>query len=262
MNLVVNAQDAMPQGGVLNVETLNVRVSANENRVQGVLDPGSYVLMTVRDNGSGMDRETQSRIFEPFFTTKSIGEGTGLGLATVYGVVKQCGGHIQVESQPGQGTVFKIYLPCVEEVSNPTYETVQSASPRGSETILVSEDESTVRELVVACLKSLGYQVLAAPDGLAALEIAREAAYRIDLLLSDLVLPKMGGRELAATLGKSAGPIKVIFMSGYAGQTVASADLDLSAAHFLQKPFTMQTLATKIREVLDGNPRPVVTLRA
>lgn len=257
MNLVVNAQDAMPQGGVLTVETANAQIGVSRSGPQGGMEPGSYVLMSVRDTGHGMDRETQARIFEPFFTTKNIGEGTGLGLAMVYGVVKQCGGYIQVESHPGQGTVFEIYLPCAEEVSTPPRESVPAASPRGSETILVTEDESAVRELVVMYLKSLGYRVLAAPDGLAALEIAREFPDSIDLLLSDLVLPKMGGRELAKTLSQSACRIKVLFISGYAGHTVAATDLDLPDAHFLAKPFSMRNLAAKIREVLDGAARPV-----
>ncbi len=255
MNLVVNAQDAMPQGGQLTIETVNAQIDGNAT--QGGMEPGPYVLITVRDTGYGMDRETQSRIFEPFFTTKSPGEGTGLGLSMVYGVVKQSGGHIHVESHPGKGTAVQIYLPCVNEPLPARFESVPSASPRGSETILVVEDEDSVRDLVVMYLKSLGYQVLAAPDGFAAIEIARKVGYKIDLLLSDLVLPRMGGRELAETLAKSVAQMKVIFVSGYAGHGVADKDLDFPAAYFLPKPFSMQRLAATIRDALDGAARQI-----
>jgi PAS domain S-box-containing protein len=254
MNLVVNAQDAMPQGGQLTIETASVRIEEGHEGAenQGGMEPGPYVLITVRDTGHGMDRDIQARIFEPFFTTKKTGEGTGLGLSMVYGVVKQCGGHIQLDSHPGKGTAFRIYLPCVEGPEPARYEAAPLAAPRGSETILLAEDEEAVRELVLMYLNRLGYHVLAASDGPAAIELARAFSGRIDLLLSDLVLPKMGGRELARILAGSIAQLKVIFISGYAGHTASGKDLELPEAYFLPKPFSLQRLATSIREVLDS----------
>ena len=248
MNLVVNAQDAMPQGGNLTIETGNVNVKTDDRG----MEPGQYIMLVIRDTGHGMDPETQSRIFEPFFTTKEIGKGTGLGLATVYGVVKQCGGHIQVESHPGKGTTFYIYLPRVEQPVTEEQAAVRTVSPGGSETILVAEDEAPVREPIVMYLKRLGYRVLAAPDGVTALDTARKHSEPIHLLLSDLVLPGMGGRELAEILGKTSDSMKIIFVSGYAGHSVAGKDLDFPDAHFLSKPFSMHGLAVAVREVLDG----------
>lgn len=256
MNLVVNAQDAMPDGGKLTVETQTVQIEAMEEGTLGTVESGSYVVIAVRDTGIGMDRETQSRIFEPFFTTKEPGEGTGLGLSMVYGVVKQCGGHIRVESQLGKGTSVAVYLPRVDEPAPARFESARSDSPRGSEIILFAEDEESVRELVVTYLKHLGYQVLAASDGSAALEIARTFPHKIDLLLTDLVLPKMGGRELAEELGKLVRQLKVIFVSGYAGHGVVGNALDFPDAYFLSKPFSMHRLAMIIRDVLDGTSTP------
>jgi len=256
MNLAVNAQDAMPEGGRLTIETVAVRMDADSVQQPGALDPGEYVLITVRDTGHGMDRLTQSRIFEPFFTTKRIGEGTGLGLSMAYGVVRQSGGHIQVESQPGHGSTFRIYLPCVAGADPAGREAGSAAAPRGCETILLAEDEEGVRTLVAAYLRSLGYRVLPAPDGAAALEMARSHPGTLDLLLSDLVMPKVGGRELAVELRRTAARLKVLFVSGYAGHSAAENDPDLPGACFLGKPFTMQRLAQMVREVLDGIPQP------
>jgi two-component system, cell cycle sensor histidine kinase and response regulator CckA len=262
MNLAVNAQDAMPAGGQLTIETAAVDVRAGpaaagstgaENAgPPGGLEPGLYVLISVRDTGQGMDPETQARIFEPFFTTKKTGEGTGLGLSMAYGVVRQSGGQIQVESQVGKGSTFRIYLPRAagREPSRPPPAAI--SSPTGRETILLAEDERWVRKMVAAHLRDLGYQVLMAADGAEALEIARAHSGAIDLLLSDLVMPRVDGRELAEALRQTDPRLKVIFVSGYAGPSVAGKDLDVPGVSFLPKPFSMQMLARTIREVLDG----------
>jgi signal transduction histidine kinase/ActR/RegA family two-component response regulator len=254
MNLVVNSQDAMPQGGQLTIETAAIRIDARPVQQPGAAEPGEYVLITVRDTGHGMDSATQARIFEPFFTTKELGEGTGLGLSMVYGVVKQSGGHIEVESRLGQGSTFKIYLPRVTGPATTHRESAPAASPRGCETILLAEDEASVRDLVAAHLESLGYQVLVASDGAAAIELFHTHAGTIDLLLSDVVMAKIGGRELAVQLKKTISHLKVIFVSGYPGSCIAREDLELLGAYFLQKPFSLRLIAKTIRAALDGVP--------
>ena len=259
LNLVVNAQDAMAQGGRLTIETSAVEIEAAAAAAAGVesvapagvLEPGSYVLMAVHDTGHGMDPETQARIFEPFFTTKKS-EGTGLGLATVYDVVRQSGGHIHVESQVGVGSTFRIYLPRAEGEETAAGEALAIASAGGSETILVAEDERWVRKLITAHLKDLGYRVLVAADGAEALELARAHPESIHLLLSDLVMPHLDGRVLARELRKMDPAVKVIFVSGYAGHVAEGEELNAAGACFLPKPFTMQLLARTVREVLDG----------
>jgi two-component system cell cycle sensor histidine kinase/response regulator CckA len=254
MNLAVNAQDAMPQGGRLAIETTNVRI---DSRLHGSddPDPGEYVQIAVRDTGHGMDRQTITRIFDPFFTTKKAGEGTGLGLSMVYGVVRQSGGHIRVESKPGEGSTFRIYLPAVAGASQPQH-IVQTPGtpPRGCETILYAEDDHCVRVLFAGYLKTLGYRVLTATDGQEALDLARHHTGSIHLLLSDLVMPNVGGRELAAELRRTDPELKVIFVSGYAGHEVASNELDRLEGHFLAKPVSLELLAKTVREVLDGLP--------
>jgi len=252
MNLVVNARDAMLYGGKLTIETAVAHIDPNSAQQLGAPGPGEYVLITVRDTGHGMDRQTQASIFEPFFTTKGTGEGTGLGLAMVYGVVKQSGGHIRVESEPGLGTTFKIYLPRVAAPDRILEETASTPSPPGKETILLAEDEDGVRQLLADYLRSLGYHVLTASDGVLAQQVARSHSGEIDLLISDIVMPKAGGRDLAEQLRKAAPHLKVILVSGYAGQSILGSDTNLVGAHFLQKPFPMQQLAQKVREVLDG----------
>jgi PAS domain S-box-containing protein len=248
MNLIVNAQDAMPWGGGrITIETSSVRVDSDD-----------YVRIRVSDTGHGMDTETQTHLFEPFFTTKKIGEGTGLGLATVYGIVRQSGGQIHVKSQPGAGSVFDILLPRVN-APDPTMEESASppaqTAPRGLETVLIAEDEDGVRALVAGHLSSLGYQVLSAANGEAALDLARSHSGAIDLLISDFVMPKMGGRELALELRRSTPEIRIIFVSGYAGPAAVEQESDFSDTSFLGKPFSMQQLATTIRDVLDGESR-------
>jgi len=254
MNLTVNAQDAMPRGGRLTIETAKAQVRAEAAQQPQTLDPGDYVLITVRDTGHGMEPEVQARIFEPFFTTKKTGEGTGLGLAMAYGIVRQSGGYIQAESRPGQGSAFQIYLPRIVEPEPVRPEPLGAVSPAGCETIVLAEDEDSVRELVAVHLRSLGYQVLTASDGPAALEVAHSHPGPIDMLLSDLVMPRMGGRELAEELRKTVTDLRVIFVSGYAGHDAARTELEFPNAYFLPKPFTMHRLATAIREVLDSSP--------
>jgi two-component system cell cycle sensor histidine kinase/response regulator CckA len=254
LNLAVNAQDAMPGGGRLLIETANVRINDQFTLEPDELKAGEYVQIIVRDNGHGMDRETQARVFEPFFTTKQPNEGTGLGLSVVYGVVRQSGGYIRLESEPGVGTTFRIYLPRVIPPSSALPETEQGRSaPRGSETILFAEDDTAIRKLVAHSLRGLGYHVLSAPDGVDAIGMAETYQGPIHLLLSDLVMPTVGGRELAATLRRTAPGLKVLFISGYAGNSAAVKELDLPGVYFLQKPFSMETLARTVRGVLDGS---------
>lgn len=217
-----------------------------------MVNRGEYVLLIVSDTGQGMDSETQARIFEPFFTTKKPGEGTGLGLSMVYGVVKQSGGYIWVYSEPGKGSTFKIYLPRITESveENPDLEVV--CAPRGVETSLFAEDEESIRELVSSFLESKGYRVLQAPDGITARQVARSHKGEIDLLLTDIVMPKSSGRELAEDLSKWFPRMKVLFISGYTNDFMVRQAILESGTPFVQKPFSMQSLAGKIREVLDG----------
>ncbi len=253
MNLAVNARDAMPEGGKLVIETANVELDEAYARRHPPLSAGRYVLLAVTDNGIGMDAETQVHIFEPFFTTKEKGKGTGLGLATVYGVVKQSGGYVWLYSEVGQGTTFKIYLPRVEEPA----ETVQSVrgpaeTPQGFETILLAEDEREVRDVAREFLELTGYTVLEAKDGAEAIEMANRHPGPIHLLVTDMVMPGMGGRELAARLAGARPEIKVIYMSGYTEYaTVRQGELEQNAV-LLTKPFTRGILARTVREVLHG----------
>lgn len=245
MNLVVNARDAMPEGGRLTIETRNLgqeRVGTNGTAV----GPADFVLLRVRDSGHGMDESTKARIFEPFFTTKEAGKGTGLGLAVVYGIVKQSGGQVQVESSPQAGTVFNIYLPRVEGVPEYAVEQVRSDAPGGSETILLVDDDKSIRGMIADFLKNRGYRVLIARDGAEAIRIAQEGS-SFDLLLSDLTMPNIGGRELARRLRESKPGLQVVLMSG----NPESQESAVGYPYFLQKPFSMQELAGALRAVLD-----------
>jgi two-component system cell cycle sensor histidine kinase/response regulator CckA len=250
MNLVVNSKDAMPQGGRIVIETKNVALDESHRGEQTFIRPGSYVMLSVSDNGLGMDKETQSRIFEPFFTTKEKGKGTGLGLSTVYGIVKQSGGYILVQSEVGRGTTFDIYLLRVqEEVEQHGAPPAARTADGGSETVLLVEDEESVRQLVRETLEAKGYRVLEAENGQEGLETVAAHSGTIDLLITDVVMPEMGGHELAERLLKVRPGIKVIYLSGYTEEALVEGKIDGGKA-FLQKPFTLQTLSRKVREVL------------
>jgi len=251
LNLAVNARDAMPNGGNLTVATSNISMDEGEAGRRPPMTPGQYVLLSVKDTGHGMDQATITHIFEPFFTTKEVGKGTGLGLATVYGVVKQSGGFIWVISSPGKGTTFEIYLPQASgPVSKPDLETKPSAIPSGSETILVTEDEAGVRELACQFLRVKGYTVLEAKDGHEALEIAARHSGTIHLLLSDMVMPKMNGDELAGRLKAICPKIRVAFMSGYSEFSRGEMANQFPHAPILQKPFSPATLVGIVRQAL------------
>jgi len=253
INLTINAQDAMPQGGLLTLETRNLRLEAQPAWSKEPLPPGDYVQIIVKDTGHGMAPALQERVFEPFFTTKHTGEGTGLGLSMAYGIVTQSGGTISLASTPGQGCTFWITLPRTSRPElEPATQAPKASIPKGSETILLAEDEDALRSLVTGYLTRLGYRVLEAPDGLAALEAARNHSGGIHLLLTDLVMPKAGGRMLAEEMLKDDPELKVIFMSGYAGHEVSREDLDLPFGHFVAKPVSMESLARTVRTVLDG----------
>jgi CheY-like chemotaxis protein len=255
LNLVVNSRDAMPNGGRISVRTLNVQLNDAEALKRPPMTPGHYVLLSVTDTGHGMDEDTKTHIFEPFFTTKEVGKGTGLGLATVYGVVKQSDGFIWVESSIGKGTTFEIYLPQVaERVTQGDAESKPSAMPRGSETILVVEDESGVRELTREFLKINGYSVLEAKDGIEALEVASGHAGTIHLVLTDMVMPRMSGSELAGRLQTVRPGTKVIFMTGYSEYAGDGATRPFPEIPILQKPFSIGSLVGKVREVLNATP--------
>jgi CheY-like chemotaxis protein len=252
INLTVNAQDAMPHGGCLTIETRNAHIDAESARRATDLAPGDYVELIVRDTGHGMEPAVRARIFEPFFTTKEVGQGTGLGLSMAYGVVRQSGGQILVESEAGAGAQFTIYLPRVAARA-PAEQPCPAAGalPGGCETILLAEDEDTLRRLFETYLGQLGYHVLAAGDGLAGIKLARSYQGTIHLLLSDFVMPNLGGRELAEELARTSPGLKVVFLSGYAGPALRPGDAGIAGARFLHKPLSLDLLARTVREVLD-----------
>ncbi len=254
LNLAVNARDAMPRGGELSIATSNFCMDANfVRRYPYPVSPGNYVLLGVSDNGIGMDATTRARAFEPFFTTKEKGKGTGLGLSTVYGVVKQSGGYIDVLSEPGAGATFNIYLPQVVEQSNSENPSGDSAKSQvGDETVLLVEDEASLRHLSCHQLELCGYQVLAAASGEEAIRLSEEYAGSIHLLLTDVVMPGMSGRILADQLVAKRNDLRVLYMSGYTGQTVGQHGVLAEGSFFLPKPFTRDTLARKVRQALDG----------
>jgi PAS domain S-box-containing protein len=259
MNLAVNARDAMPSGGKLTLETSNVSLDEDYARFHAPLKPGNYVMLAISDTGAGMDSETQSRIFEPFFTTKGP-KGTGLGLSTVYGIVKQSGGYIWVYSEPGKGTTFKIYLPRVAKTVERPAQLVAPAesvaTEPGTETILLVEDETNLRYLARQFLEKQGYRVIEAADGAVAMQIAVAHEGVIHLLLTDVIMPGMNGRELAQRISEIRPNVKVLYMSGYTENVIGRNGTLDAGVRLLQKPFTLRDLKSKVREVLDSSPFP------
>jgi len=252
MNVVVNARDAMPTGGRLTVETANVGLDPPYAAEHPGVRPGPHVMLAVSDTGVGMDPETRRRAFEPFFTTKPAGQGTGLGLATVYGIVRQSGGHIEVYSELGQGTSFKIYLPRVDEEAGATTAVPTAPPARGAETVLLVEDEDALREIASRILEEHGYTVLEARSGPAALELADKHPGPIHVLVTDVVMPQMPGRELAEQLAIRRPSLRVLFMSGYTEQAVLRHGVLSEGTAFLQKPFGPDSFLSKVRQVLDA----------
>ena len=253
LNLAINARDAMPQGGKLTIETANVDFDEDYVSSHPMVQKGPYIMLAVSDNGIGMDAATQARIFEPFFTTKGKGKGTGLGLSTIYGIVKQSNGFIWVYSELEKGTTFKIYFPRVE--GKQTLKSSQDKSEsafRGSETILVVEDEIGVRALACRILRERGYNVIEAADGKEALRLAREHDGEIHLVITDVIMPGMSGRELVAQLKAVRPQIEALYVSGYTDNVIVHHGILDSGIAFLQKPFTVEGLARKVREVIDS----------
>jgi len=252
MNLVVNARDAMPSGGKLFIETANIELDEAYARAHVAVTPGRFVMISVSDTGVGMTPEVRDRVFEPFFTTKEKGKGTGLGLSTVYGIVKQSGGNIWVYSEPGQGTTLKIYLPLVDEPIEELREKVRIEEiPRGHEIILIVEDDEAVRKLAVQILEKQGYNALQAHQGDEALKICQHHKDRIHLILTDVVMPEMSGRQLVDSLKQVRQDFKVLYTSGYTDNAIAHHGVLEKGVNFIQKPFTFEGLARKVREVLD-----------
>ena len=252
LNFCINARDAMPEGGKITIETANVEVDELLAGQHPPMKPGRYVRLSVSDTGTGMDKETLSHVFEPFFTTKGADKGTGLGLATVYGIVKQSGGYVWVYSEPGQGTTFSVYLPpAIEEAEPSEREAEPREIMRGSETILLVEDAAPLRDMTRELLKGSGYTVLEAADSKLAIEIADRYDGDIALLLTDVVLPKVGGPTLAKRLLQRRSGMKVLYMSGYANDAIVDGGVLKPGTAFLQKPFAAKELAKKVRELLD-----------
>ena len=253
MNLAVNARDAMPDGGRLTIETRNAELDPDYAARRPPTRTGPYVMLAVTDSGMGMDAETQSHLFEPFFTTKEMGKGTGLGLSTVYGIVKQSGGYIWCYSEVGLGTTFKVYLPRVDEETAPANRPAAAApSAGGSETLLLIEDDPALRELLAETLEEGGYTVLVANDGAAALQIADEYAGAIHLIVTDVIMPGLTGRQAAETIKAARSEVEILFISGYTNDAIAKHGVLEPGAKFLSKPFTPDELLRKVREVLDG----------
>jgi two-component system cell cycle sensor histidine kinase/response regulator CckA len=251
LNLTVNARDAMPRGGKLTMQTTNVELDKAYAQVHVEVQPGQYVMLEVTDTGSGMDADIRSHIFDPFFTTKEVGKGTGLGLSTAYGIVRQSGGYIWVYSEPGQGSVFKIYFPRVTaEMEAATPSQGAEVTPEGHETILLVEDDDGVREIAGRILRGSGYQVLPARDGQEAIEVCQSYQGTIHLMLTDVVMPGINGRDLSIRLTGLRPEMKVVYMSGYAESNIIDLlDRDNS---FIQKPFEARVLTRKIWKLLNA----------
>ncbi|HEY2954203.1 MAG TPA: response regulator [Candidatus Eisenbacteria bacterium] len=252
VNLAVNARDAMPRGGKLTMETTNAKLDEAYTRTRPGLAPGQYVMLAVTDTGVGMAAEIQSRIFEPFFTTKEVGKGTGLGLSTVHGIIQQSAGHVEVYSEPGRGSCFKLYLPAVQEPVEQSPEAGPPSRPEGGvENVLLAEDDELVRSVVSQTLRQSGYTVVETHDGLEALHHCERAGVEIDLLVTDVTMPVMSGVDLSKRVAALRPGIKVLYTSGYADQALVHQELLAPGTAFLQKPFTPDALLRKVREVLD-----------
>ena len=253
MNLVINARDAMPQGGKLTIETKNVRIDESYAGKQELMPPGHYVMLSVSDTGKGMDAETQCRIFEPFFSTKASGKGTGLGLSTAYAIIKQNGGHISVDSEPGQGTTFKFHLPRIDGVAEPdNLPELQIEPLEGSETILLVEDDDMVRNSAPRILRRYGYRVLTARGGEEALGVCEQHKGPIHLMVTDVVMPSMNGNELSVRLEPLRPNTRVLYISGYSDDCIAERGMPEPQENFLRKPFSAELLARRVRNLLDA----------
>jgi len=252
LNLAVNARDAMPSGGILTIETANAELTEEYTRTHVSITSGSYVMLSVSDTGCGMTPEIKERIFDPFFTTKEKGKGTGLGLSTVYGIVKQSKGNIWVYSEPGKGATFKIYLPRVDESAEELRDKMEIKEvPHGVETILIAEDDKAVRNLAVQALKRQGYSVLEAHDADEVLDLCKQQKGPIHLILTDVVMPQMSGRQLVENIKQVREDFKVLYMSGYTDDAIVHHGVLEKGVNFIPKPFTIDRLARKVREVLD-----------
>jgi two-component system, cell cycle sensor histidine kinase and response regulator CckA len=252
MNLAVNARDAMPDGGTLSIETKNVVLDEEDRRSQSELTPGNYVLLAVRDTGQGMDKGTLENIFDPFFTTKEVGKGTGLGLAMVYGIVKNHHGHITCVSKPGQGTAFEIYLPATEQPERATTIITEEEVLRGGhETVLLVDDDDSLRDLATGILETYGYTALSAPDAESALQVYQECRDRIDLVVLDLIMPGMGGEQCMQKILEINSQAKIIIASGYSFNGETEKATVSRAKAFIQKPYNIQRLLKAVRKVLD-----------
>jgi CheY-like chemotaxis protein len=256
INLAVNARDAMPHGGTLVINTKNVRIDGDSASTGTGAQPGSYVMLAVTDTGKGMDEETKSRVFEPFFSTKPKGIGTGLGLSAVQGIVKQSGGYIRVHSEPGRGTTFKTYLPRIDEDAEVAkLEAAKIESFEGSETVLLVENDDVACNSALSVLRHLGYRVLQARDGTEALRICEHHQGLIDLTVTNVAMPAISGKELPNSLHCLCPGTRMLFISEHAGNVAADYEMLSSQVNFLEKPFSPESLARKVREVLDGPRR-------
>jgi CheY-like chemotaxis protein len=255
MNLVVNARDAIEGGGTITVETANVDLDEEYVRTHPGVRPGPHVMLAVSDTGEGILPEVFPHIFEPFFTTKEVGRGTGLGLSTVYGIVKQSGGSVWVYSQPGRGTTFKVYLPRIEEPATVVVESLQHPATSGAETVLLVEDEPALRDLIKIALVKNGFTVLDVGNPADAIKLCRQHTTPLHLLLTDVIMPGMDGPSLAKQVQKARPDIKVLYMSGYATNFIMHEGVVDAGTNFIEKPFHPRALLSKVREVLDG-PRP------
>ncbi len=250
VNLAMNSRDAMPNGGRFVIEAFNSDIKPNQTGTRAGVEPGEYVMLAVSDSGTGMDSETRDHVFEPFFTTKSQGQASGLGLSIVYGIVQQAKGHINLYSEPGNGTIFELLFPRQKDDTGQILRTARSRSPRGSETILVADDEDGVRKLIHAVLAAHGYTVIETRDGREALSAYEANAARVDMVVTDVVMPNMTGIDLGDKLAALRPGIKVLYVSGFRDAPTAPADTERER-QFLHKPFTPDALLTRVREMLD-----------